>query len=377
MEFREGINGKKFFIILVIAIVVIFFGVNKYKEIRLNHWITDVKDLVRDPDSFDYINDLYISDGRHWQHILNDKEKEDYKKIYTAIKEHQDKVILNLEDGEFMEDLVASLSDVIGMDHPELLYFSYVSYLRRDSSVEIGLHYSMDEALYQENLQKSMHIVAEIKEATKDMDDYEKCKYVYEWMGKNNVYGGENGTLAHSAYSAFDKDTPTVCEGFAKASQIIFQNIGINSIYVVGRRNNSSLHAWNLVKIDGKYYCFDATSSVAFKGSLSDPICYLGFLVEDTKKYEPMSYCKKMLPKVNGKKYLYYEYNDFVISYSDTDGCYEKMKKIAEQMPENSVIEFKVNGMNKLKKHQTKVEETLGGSLRQINGFGNIAIFVK
>ena len=53
------------------------------------------------------------------------------------------------------------------------------------------------------------------------------------------------------------------------------------------------------------------------------------------------------------------------------------MKKIAEQMPENSVIEFKVNGMNKLKKHQTKVEETLGGSLRQINGFGNIAIFVK
>ena len=179
MEFREGINGKKFFLILVIAIVVIIFGVNKYKEWRLNSWITDVKDLVRNPNSFDYINDLYISDGRHWQHMLNNKEKEDYKKIFEAIKEHRDTVTLSLEDGEFMMDLMGTLSDVIGMDHPELLYFSYVFCRRTNNAVEVYISYCMDDASYQEKLQKTMGIIEIIKEATKDMNDYEKCKYVY------------------------------------------------------------------------------------------------------------------------------------------------------------------------------------------------------
>ena len=67
-------NAKKFLIRLLIFIVVTIFIVNKVKYAKINSWITDVDDLVKDSNSYHYINDLYISDGRHYVHLLDAKE---------------------------------------------------------------------------------------------------------------------------------------------------------------------------------------------------------------------------------------------------------------------------------------------------------------
>ncbi len=54
-----------------------------------------------------------------------------------------------------------------------------------------------------------------------------------------------------------------VCAGFAKASQVIFQNIGINSYAVTGTTTGG--HMWNIVEIDGKYYYYDSTVAACRK----------------------------------------------------------------------------------------------------------------
>ena len=54
-----------------------------------------------------------------------------------------------------------------------------------------------------------------------------------------------------------------VCAGFAKASQVIFQNIGIESYTIIG--NTSSRHMWNIVKVNGKYYYYDSTVAACRK----------------------------------------------------------------------------------------------------------------
>lgn len=101
-------------------------------------------------------------------------------------------------------------------------------------------------------------IIDKIKKETKDMSDVEKVKYVYEWIGKNNKYDRTfmYSDSNQSAYTVFINHD-SVCAGFAKASQMIFQNIGIESYYVTG--TSTGPHAFNIIKINGKYYLYDST----------------------------------------------------------------------------------------------------------------------
>jgi transglutaminase/protease-like cytokinesis protein 3 len=91
------------------------------------------------------------------------------------------------------------------------------------------------------------------------MNEQEKIIYVYEYVAGHDydklfTYSDSN----QSAYSFFTKGT-SVCAGFAKASQIIFQNIGINSYLVM-----NDDHMWNYVEYQGEYYVFDATVGASY-----------------------------------------------------------------------------------------------------------------
>ncbi|MBR2289834.1 MAG: hypothetical protein IJ867_04370 [Clostridia bacterium] len=385
MEFREGMDARKFLVGLVIAVILIVLIVNRIKYARINRWITDARDLVRDTASFYYINDLYISDGRHYEHLLDKKEKKLFEDVYEAIKNRQSTVVLDLNEFEYsnftravvVDTAFEKVFDVLSMDHPELIYYSPASnmftYQRDSKYITVYLEYSMDNETYLANMQRMQNVITVLKDATKEMSEYEKCKFVYEWLGTTNVYGAIDGSLSHSAYSAFVADQPTVCEGYAKAAQIILQNIGVNSIYVDGRLRGGK-HAWNLVKIEGKYYYFDATSTSSFKDTIADPICYAGFLPMNVKSYK-FDY-KQIIPEIKGKKYLYYRYNNLEIKFSDDSATYEKIKAIADSREGNSVIEFRVKNMRSLKKHMQELEQLLGARSYFLYGIDDTVFFV-
>lgn len=385
MDVREGLDAKKFLLVLLIAIILIVLIINRIKYARINSWITDVKDLVQDKNSFYYINDLYISDGRHYEHLLDKKEKKLFEDVYSAIKNRQSTVVLDLNEFEYsnftravvVDTAFEKVFDVLSMDHPELIYYSpaanMFSYERNSKNITVYLDYSMNDETYQANLQTIQNVLKFMSVETEGMSEYEKCKYVYEWLAKNNVYGAPNGGLSHSAYAAFAIGESPVCEGYAKAAQIIFQNIGVNSIYVDGRLRGGK-HAWNLVKIEGKYYYFDVTQSSAFKDYIGDPISYNGFLPMNVKSYK-IDY-KQITPEIKGKKYQYYRYNNLEIKYSDDEATLRKIKEIADNRPENSVIEFRVKNMRSLKSHRAELERYLGATSYTLSGIDDTIFFV-
>lgn len=49
-----------------------------------------------------------------------------------------------------------------------------------------------------------------------------------------------------------------MCEGYARAFQLLLNVRGINNLFVTGQGANTD-HAWNLVEIDGEWYWFDLT----------------------------------------------------------------------------------------------------------------------
>jgi len=242
-----------------------FFKSNKFLTIILlilsfylynNYLFLIEKNPMVDRKSSTYINDLYASDERIYNNYLDKTEKKIYRELVEGTKKYNGKMNIRITN---KDTSVSEVSDAIITDHPELLNFGGMRY-SWDSlgNYEIEVKNATPIILEQINISKIERIIYKIKQETKNMSDYEKIKYVYEWMGENSDYDRTFTEMAknQSAYNVFINKN-AVCAGFAKASQIIFQNIGIESFGVSGY--TSGPHMWNIVKYEGKYYFFDST----------------------------------------------------------------------------------------------------------------------
>lgn len=98
-----------------------------------------------------------------------------------------------------------------------------------------------------------------IKENVENLkSDYEKVLWAYQWVIDNVHY---DKTLSNfSAYSSFT-DNGTVCVGYATLYNAIINKLGLDCKLVNGSVYNSkgNNHAWNIVKLEGKWYCVDVT----------------------------------------------------------------------------------------------------------------------
>ena len=75
-----------------------------------------------------------------------------------------------------------------------------------------------------------------------------------------------------------------VCEGYAKAFKYMLDSFGIESTLVIGTATNSQgeseNHAWNYVKLNGRWYAVDCTwdDPIIVGGFSNDEIKYTYFL---------------------------------------------------------------------------------------------------
>ena len=101
--------------------------------------------------------------------------------------------------------------------------------------------------------------------------DYDRLKYVHDWLTHNNRYYYEfdeeivtdNYTAANqSALSALLPDLSPVCAGYAEAFKVLCDGLGIPCVLVNGwvlSGDSWGLHEWNYVKLNGKWYAVDVT----------------------------------------------------------------------------------------------------------------------
>lgn len=144
-------------------------------------------------------------------------------------------------------------------DHPELTLIetSYSClYLEDGTCVEMTLDYN--ELLYDSGsrLQQYYNKAMEIVLAADALgSDFEKVKYVHNRLAELVEYD-MNAPFNQVAYSAIANQR-TVCAGYARAFQLVMQELGIPCFYCTGFAGEE--HAWNIVKLGGKYYNIDVT----------------------------------------------------------------------------------------------------------------------
>lgn len=174
------------------------------------------------------------------------------------------------------------------LDHPELFWavsFRYRSY-RDSGNLEILPEYLFEKGKIREH-QKAMKARAEklVRQAA-GLKEKEKELFIHDFICQNVHYDKLKKPYSHEIIGALGHGVG-VCEGIAKSVKLLCDQLGIWCIIAVSEANPEKKikyrHAWNVLRIDGKYYHLDAT----FDNSLGDgnTIRYDYFNLDDAKLF--------------------------------------------------------------------------------------------
>jgi hypothetical protein len=101
-----------------------------------------------------------------------------------------------------------------------------------------------------------------------EMSDYEKELAIHDWIVDWARYDTDVNSNSPDAQPDPDNDNPyglifnrkAICSGYTSTFQLFMNLAGIECVSVHGTyANTGSEHAWNMVRLDGEWYCVDVT----------------------------------------------------------------------------------------------------------------------
>lgn len=186
---------------------------------------------------------------------MTNKNSDLYKSIEQTIRGYNSDIRTNSKH----EDVRNAIRQVM-RNNPDIFWFAH-QYHFDDATSTVQFHYTFSKERVKIIQQSINDVVTNdfFLEYVRNLTIWQQVIYVYKWLVTYCSYN-VNSTYNQSIYSVFVRRN-SVCTGYAKAAQYLFNLLDIKSILVFGRLNNDKeegRHCWNLIEIEGKYYHFDA-----------------------------------------------------------------------------------------------------------------------
>lgn len=205
--------------------------------------------------------ELVQSNGlKYYQYdLLSDEDRVIYTEIFSIINTHAKDTKVSSKD----PDQIEKAFNCVMLDHPELFYltgYSFTKYMRGSKIEKITLsgNYTMSA---NEVKEKKLAVEAYVDKCVAGyngpVDDYEKIKYVYEYLIKNTEY--DMSVPNNQNVLSVVLENRTVCQGYAKAMQLILNRMGVFCILCEGVVKGTESHVWDIVRINDRFYHVDAT----------------------------------------------------------------------------------------------------------------------
>jgi len=293
----------------------------------------------------------------YYYNKLNEEQKELYIKLDISIDNLDRKIHLGFINNENVKSDIDKVLRAITNDKPEY-YFLPNEYKVKTIEllfikyIYIEIDYSVKNEYERERKDKQMYSVVQdilYKTVNDSMTDIEKQIAIHDELMERVTYYeyqdiNEIPNEKHNAYEVL-VNKEGVCDGISKALSILYNEVGIETIIVIGKSNGIA-HAWNIVKLDGEYYHLDATSNAIDINNVKYVVHnYFNLTDEEISKTHIISN-EYSVPKCNGTKYNYYEYNGYTIKYEES--MKHKLMKIMEKQSGNSVLELKMDKLYSL-----------------------------
>ena len=236
-------------------------------------------------------------------------------------------------------------------DHPDYFWISGAygySYYSDNSVASVTMRYSMQGNALKSAKKALEDAIDEMLVGIDGKSDYDKAKLLHDRLALKTEYKFTDHD--QTAYGAL-VEGEAVCAGYARAYQLLLHRAGIDSWTVNGTSKSPSsgqsvAHAWNTVKLDGKWYYTDVTWDDQYNrtDSTADEYdiyyAYFNVTTEQIKEDHVLDaeYFAKYVPNCTATAANYFVKNGGIISGFDND-------KVAEHIKDNALkARFYVKG---------------------------------
>lgn len=134
------------------------------------------------------------------------------------------------------------------------------------------------------------------------MSTVEKVKVIHDYLVLNCEYDYSNYLKNSIPYVSYTPEgvlvkKRAVCQGYAETFKLFMDSLNIPCKLVTGTANGGG-HAWNIVRIDGKWYQIDVTWDDPVPDE-KNRVLYEYFLITDSEMSKNHSWSKSSYPKCN------------------------------------------------------------------------------
>lgn len=153
---------------------------------------------------------------------------------------------------------------LLRLDHPEMFYSKGIKYKYYENStqVEVIPEYLFDKKKIKSHQQAISSRINKITRDAANMSDEEKLKYIHDFICDSVYYDKLKKQYSHEIIGPLTQGVG-VCEGIAKSVKILADKLGLWCTIAISEANPEKgvkyRHAWNVVRVNGKYYHLDAT----------------------------------------------------------------------------------------------------------------------
>ena len=224
---------------------------------------------------------LYNSD--FFYDRLDYKEKKVYMNMLRACREMKDTTVFD----SVLEDTFLKAEYALYADHPEITWrWSYSGNL--SGTVDTVYFDITDENKKERNREAVRKADEKLAQIDPEMSDYDKMLTFYNMIVDETDYV-ENEYDQDMTSVFIEKDS--VCAGYSRAFQYLCKASGIECAYIEGiaygfQNDDEEAHAWNLVKLDDKYYWVDVTWGDPISDDEKYKKTYSYFCSDDTEFFK-------------------------------------------------------------------------------------------
>ncbi len=265
---------------------------------------------------------------RYYYSSLNETERRIYRGFYNGFLNWEKEIVVPRKGVDLKR--ITDIIQFINLDNPNLFYVKlfFYNYSYDDDTFTLLTDYFFDQNLTKKIEEKLLKIIAEIKGKITGKTEYEREISLHDMFIRNILYdekmaGNEELMVKNNTIVGPLLYKNAVCEGIAKATKFLLNQLDILCIVVEGvSKKTGEDHAWNIVKIDGKPYHLDVTWNIG----LSDQ----GFIAHDylnltTADIELDHEIHHTLPICRSNEYNFFtRQNLYVSSLSEFDKLFKK-----------------------------------------------------
>ena len=281
---------------------------------------------------------------------LSTKDQAVYTALYRGVANFEEHIDLpyTLDENDYERIYL-----IFEKNEPEFFYLSSSFYnANKVTTAKVAYQTNKDSAV---TMRDELETVRDrvLRGTSNCITDFDKALYIHDYIIDNCVYSLNGSENISNAYGCL-VEGKALCEGYAKGFSYLLNAVGIENIIITGTTHENELHAWNQIKIDGKWYNSDITWN---DDDDSNDIGRYGarhvYFACDDKSFGQTHFADaKFLKKFEcNVANLYYKTKDLYVS--DMSECERILKK-----------ELKISGMGRLIELQFADEANYGDFVR-------------